>query len=553
MAKLQEERFERIALLVDQARRPRSPVGRDKAHRERVYSAWHRSLRQTFPTDKVKSLGRGWSRDAYALENLVGTGQVSVEDAEAYMETRFPSQVWASDHFREFLVDARDRALVDVSARPSADPTAIEGRGRLLEDIAAQGLQGRSDFVNPDDGVSPAASPLVPKLGPTYDEREVTRAIKSVTDQLAEAVAGVRGGNLQLPVNSVDGGSIRPGSITPDKVDQESFNKVVRDMPGPEDAVKLEVKRRTDLDQDAQATHTVGARRVWQVTRAVYPQDYKPIPGPQRFRVVDKGMKFNCMSLDGGPTTITVRYGMIIKDIPHFLGRVPDQILYATFTGFAPANAEGVHQNATSSVGPDSYDYQTSTRLFDSDGTSGRAHEDFISKAPNWLEAHGSNSNLAPSTTNVSNCEGVKFMLITGRTVKEVYAQLNSKVVNAAHLGGNMTGPTASIPPGRAVESPFPASASIQHHTAPLDEMSGVSRTNVTNTRRWRIGYPLSYDACSQLIATNTHFSLVVMPDLERQDDAMNGVSFDIDDMSYNGVTVVADNDREIGVDIVVV
>ena len=555
MASLQEERFERVALLVDQGRRPRSPVGRDTPHYKRIYSAWQSSLRARFTPQQMSRLGVGWTREADVLRFLVSDGQVDIQDAGAYMQDRYPSQSYASDQFVELLVDEQARNMIDVQALPSGSPKRIETERRITGNIAAAGTEGRSDFLNETEGIPASRNVYMPHLGPDYDPREVTRAIKAVTDQLSTQVGSVERGNVQFPINSLDGRSIRPGTITPEKVDQESFNAMVRDMPGPEETVRLEIGRQAGIDNDATATASNGAQRVWKVTKAVYPTSYTPRPGPMRVQAVHKGMQFNVMSLDGQAKSLIVRYGLVIKGIPHFLGRIPDQILYATFTGYPPAQLEAIHQNATANIGPDDQTYITSTKLYDSTGSAGRAHDDWITNTAGWLQEHGGNANLAPSTTNVAECEGVKFMLITGTTAKEVYAQLNSKKVNGAYIGGNAQGPTASLPPGRLMESPAPACASIQHTPGggTDEDLDGVIRTGSTTSQRWRIAYPFSYDACSQLVATDTEFSLVVMPDMTRQDDGIDTVAFEINLMASNGVTVVEDNDRTIGVDIVVV
>lgn len=552
MPKQQDKTLGRVALLVEQARKPRSPVGRDVPHKDSIYRGWQVSLRTQYSPEQMTSLGLGWSQDSLALRRLVRDGQVSVSDAGAFMSERYPSQSLASDQFVDLLVTARSRDLVDNQGQPEGSPGRREFEERTLSDIAAQGVQGRDDFVSKHGGVTSSGAVFMPRLGPEYNENEVTRAIKSVADQLTAQVADVQRGNVQFPLNSIDGDAIRPGTITPDKVDQESFNKMVRDMPGPGETVRLEIARQDAVDNDATTTANKGARRVWRVTKAVYPDDYQPRPGPMRVRVVNKGMRFNLMSIDGRAKSIECRYGLVLKDIPHFLGRVPDEILYATFVGYPPANVEGVHQNATASIGPDAVTYASNTLLYDSTAaTAGRAYDDFVTRAPNWLVAHGSSSNLKPSVTDVSRCEGIKFMMITGRNTKEVYAQLNSKQVNGAYIGGNAQGPTASLPPGRLMESPAPACASTQN--VATDNLDVELRSVATSSAQWRIAYPFSYSVCSQLVATDTHFSLVVMPDVRHEDAGISAVSFDIEDMSSNGVTVVEDNDREIGVDIVVV
>tara|TARA_R100001082_G_scaffold36859_1_gene19434 strand:- start:431 stop:2098 length:1668 start_codon:yes stop_codon:yes gene_type:complete len=555
MTRSQEEPLQRVALLVEQNRKAQSPVGRGAAHQDRIYSAWHRSIKERFTPDQLSALGLGWTQEANALRVLVDSGEVSMSDASAYMRQKYPSQSFASDRFQDQLVDDRSRRLADLAALPTGDPRRVEQESNLLGEIAAQGLQGRNDFVNPQDGAVSTRGVSIPKLGPSYDHRQVMRAIKSTADQINSGVSDVESGNVRLPVNSVDGASITPGTITPEKVDQESFNKMVRDMPGPEESVRLSVARRTDLDADATPTASKGAKRIWQVTDVTYPPNYRPRPGPMRVTVVNKGMQFNCMSIDGGAKAVSVRYGLVLKGIPHFLGRIPQQILYAVSSGYSPGQVEAVHQNGTSSVGPDALTYSSgqNTILYDSlTATTGRAYEDFVTRAPGWLAEHGSSSNIKPSSTDVAKADGVKFMLITGTTAKEVYSQLNSKQVNGAYIGGNSQGPTASLPPGRVMESPAPACGSVQTSDG-SNELTVRIRTSGSESAKWRIAYPFSYESCSQLVATRTHFSLVVMPDLAHQDAGVDTVSFDINDMSSNGVTVVSDNDRTVGVDIVVV
>ncbi len=553
MPKQPERSLRSPAVLAEQTLKPRSPVGRDTPHNESIYSGWERALRPKLLQEQAGRLGLGWSQDSLALRRLVHDGQVSVSDAAAFMREKYPTQSLASDQYADLLADEPDRNLIDIQSRPEGDPSRREFEVRSRARTAALGTQGRSDFLNDRDGAPASRNVYMPHLGQVYDQREVTRAIKAVADQLSRQVAGVERGNVQFPINSVDGGSIRPGSITPDKVDQESFNKMVRDMPGPEETVKLRVARQIDVDNDATTTADSGARRIWSVTDAIYPDGYTPRPGPMRVRVVNKGMQFNVMSIDGRAQSIEMRYGLVLKNIPHFLGRVPDQILYATFVGYPPVQVEAVHHEAgPGSIGPDSVTYFDTTRLYDSTGVAaGRAYDDFVTNPPGWLVEHGSSSYLAPSVADVAKCEGVKFMMITGANAKEVYAQLNSKQVNGAYLGGNAQGPTASLPPGRLMESPAPACGSVQITTT--TDLDGRRRSVTTATQEWRIAYPFSYEVCAQLVATDMHFSLVVMPDVRHEDAGISGVSLDIDDMSTNGVTVVENNDREIGVDIVVV
>ena len=549
MTKSQDERLQRVALL---AGREESRVGwrTGEVNRSRdLYRRWtDRSSSGTPPSGFVDT-GLGWSREAARIRPLIESGLVSQEDASEYIRMRYPAHALSSGRFEDEASLDRAREMIDAGALAGNDPARAETENRIRSDIAGQGLQGRGDSVGRGEGVAISPGVDVPQVGEDYSADDVLRCIGSVASQLSEQIDDVRRGNSYNPVNSIDGASIRPGTITPEKVDQESFNKAVRDLPGPEETVRLELCRQEDVDNDAIDGETVGAKRVWKVAKMVYPPNYAPRPGPTRIQVVSKGMKFNCMSIDGRAKSITVRYGLIIKGITHTLGRVPQSILYAVSSGYSPGQVNAVHDGSTSNVGPDSVDYNPFNPAGMYDETRGT--EDFVTNPPLWLERHGENVNLYPSASDVSMTEGVKFMLVTGTTAKEVYAQLNSKQVNGAYIGGNAQGPTASLPPGRIMESPAPACASTQNGTG--NTLNGETRAGATESDKWRIAYPLSYNVCSQLVATDKTFSVVVMPDLAHEDSGVSTVSFSIDDMSSNGVTVIRDVDREVGVDIVVV
>jgi hypothetical protein len=107
------------------------------------------------------------------------------------------------------------------------------------------------------------------------------------------------------------------------------------------------------------------------------------------------------------------------------------------------------------------------------------------------------------------------------------------------------------------MESPAPAcTATRQGGTTNLN---GFRRDNTKDVGlgypagKWRIGSPFSYDVCRQLVATDTHFSVVVQPDVRHVNGSVGESIWDIDEVSEHGLKVVENYDREVGIDIVVI
>lgn len=576
MAKIQPEVSARLALLSGRldvpVRQPESGYRSGRPYSDRIYSDWHRALREERSLNSMTDLGYGWSSEGDAVQYLVSRGRIRPEDASAYIQQKYPSHSLASGRMDEQLRQGREQQIIEASSGASGKASNVEARRRLRTSIATQGLIGSSGYTNETEGVAASDGVNVPKLGDEYDPRQITKAIKESADQIMDKVRDIRRGNVQNPINSIDGASIRPGTLTSDKVDPEEFAAELYDDPQPKDTVTVKVQRDDDVDNDFSSNDTggpggtnrnYGFRRVSKVTSVKYPKGYKPKPGAQRLQVFTKGMEFGIMSFDGSATYMAVSYGTVIKNIPHHLGRVPKDIKYAAYSGYAPTGAEALYHNTTSNVGPDSVGYNTATVLFDSDGaTSGRAYDEWVTEVPSFLETFsraGSSysSLLAPTTGDIARCEGVKFMLITGTTAKEVYAQLNSKHVNGASIGGNASGPSASCPPHLTMESPAPACTATQQGTS--SSLNGFRRSNTKDVSlgyprgKWRIGSPFSYDVCRQLVATDTHFSVVVQPDVRHVNGSVSDTQWDIDEVSEHGLKVVENYDREVGIDIVVI
>ena len=75
MPKQPEEALRSSAVLAEQTRKPRSPVGRDTPYSKRIYSGWEDALRPKLTRDQRGKLGLGWSADSFALRRLVSDGQ----------------------------------------------------------------------------------------------------------------------------------------------------------------------------------------------------------------------------------------------------------------------------------------------------------------------------------------------------------------------------------------------------------------------------------------------------------------------------------------------
>lgn len=277
--------------------------------------------------------------------------------------------------------------------------------------------------------------------------------------------------------------------------------------PEPEEAVSLELTISSTMDRFVAG----GPARIWEARIAQASLSARVGLGPQRYRVVMDGQRFGVMSLRLPPDAdmaativpgILVQHGIIVSGIPHWLGRPPRRILSCESVGEAPTSFRALFNTG----GGSTWNSGGTTRDF----YWKRTHDEHLTLAPYpFASAFGSDATLQAGSAQLRDTQGFTFQLVTGTEGGEVFRQLCSRACLGRSLRMDGHGPAASVPSGLVSEAPtVPTAVDWLNPTSYTHRIEGYDLT----TARVAQGIPFSYEDCRALAATDSTFSLVVMP-----------------------------------------
>lgn len=547
MAVLQDDRYQEIAQWVTATQSTKG-----------LTAAWKFRLKDAgFTVDELQRYGPAFTHDAYIVAFLISSGRVNSKEANAFLAQKYPDLKYGGDRFGDVRGGQAAEKAIEASSKATGDPEAKTVAQTARDEQVKAGIG--SPFSNPEAGVPVQYSLQTPRVPDTYDAKQMGKALRDITEQASLAITAVANGAVRFQPNSLPGHVIAPGSLSATKLDPVSLARAYRDLPGPDQAIRLRVAPDYSTDREFQFSDGTnvdasrsGPGRVWRVVTAEYPQDFNPTPGPQRYRLVTKDLRFGIFSLlQNTPYTagsIAVRYGLVLRDIPTYLGRIPSAILYTGFVGDTPTSL--VADNINTALGGGRV-----TKLFHGTATTaGRAYDQFVTNASLGWEPYGSGT-ACPTSAELASVEGVNFMLVTGRSAEEVYAQMNSAPsVNYARINGDSRGPTASCPPGTYMDSPFPAALARRDAAGPnyFNQLETDAMTTLGRALQWQEGVPMSYAACQRLRSTNDYFSVAIQPSFVKT-VAFASTIESIATWDTLGIRSTTSNNRELSIDIVVV
>lgn len=503
MAVLQDERYQEIAQWVTATTSSKSTA-----------QAWKYRLKDAgFTVDELQRYGAAFTHDAYIVAFLISSGKVNSREANAFLAQKYPDLRYSGERFGDVRGGEAAANAIDSAAKPTGDPEAKTTAQSARDEQVRAGIG--SPNSNPTNGIPVQYTMQTPRVPDVYDPKQMGKALRDLAEQTSLAITAVANGAVRFQPNSIPGHVLAPGSVNAAKLDPVSLARTYRDLPGPDQAIILRLAPDYATDrafQFSDGTNTDAQRsgpgRVWRVVNATYPQDFNPTPGPQRYRLVVKDLRFGVFSLlqetAFNTGAVNVRYGLVIRDIPTYLQRIPSAILYTGFEGDTPTSL--VADNINVAIGGGNV-----TKLFHGTGTlAGRAYDQFVTSAALAWEPFGSGA-LLPTAAELANVEGVNFMLVTGRSAEEVYAQMNSaSSQNYARINGDSRGPTASCPPGTAMDSPFPANLSRRNAATSTSQLETDAMTTIGRGLQWLEGAPMDYASCQRLRATNDYFSVAL-------------------------------------------
>lgn len=478
------------------------------------------------------------------LKQLVKSGKITANEAVAYIGQRFEGRYrFSSEVFGSSQAAVQIAAAIDDRTVPGTEEELRqkeeEQRNQLL--LRQSQLHRQTSFQG-----SQLTIGRIPD-GPLQG-RDVRNVLADLADQVSVQITSLRSGQINFAPNSINGEMLQPGSIAAEKLHLSSALNDLREWPGPDQAVLLEVARSPSLDRWSETGAIPapggsqvfrGPGRVWSVTGFRLPPGFLPKPGPMRYRIVQPGMEFGVCSVNASEEIV---YGMVLEGLPNFFGRPPSAILAA--------------------VSP----FDECTRLVANTTIQtlyhGRAQGDFANQPPNLLEIYGkiTGATYRPVTAELETFEGFHIGLITGNGPYEVYARLCGRYLaaNLSGIAGDPAPSMVSVPPGR-LRRMRPLTRAI------ITDGANVVRDELVNplvnpfTGTVRRGVPFTYNDCLALAPTvgprgRFAVSIEVLMDVVAPgtgvglgDGANPGVWW------KNGVRVVEDNLRKAGVDIIVV
>lgn len=502
--------------------------------------------------------------DIGGLLQAVKAGVVTAQEASAYLSTKYPGTNWSGGVWGDQGAAAAAVKAVDASqaAEDSPDFTPPEEVAQIAQSNQAAGASQGS-------GSTPATSSLLSGIGElpsNYDPLVIQDEIDQFTQKVSFALLDVQQGNIAFKANTIPGGALVPGTVQPQKLDPLAMREYLSQSPGPNLAVKIAHTRSSTIDRWVKGSAYEGPGRVLRTNRVTYPQGLIPSPGPARFRIITPGMQFGVMSImhvDGsgsvsGSPDMTARYGVVLANIPHLLGRVPQQIV-GVWEGEAPVALAAIEGNVGGYSAVPPLFHTKATSLYDT-----TAPFPFVT-----AYNESGNSTLTPNRdADYGLCRGFDVSLITGVTGDEVYRQLNTRQSRmGVALGETAHGPSTTIPPLQHLEptgnksteetlsSPAPASVVRWNGST----STGVKYAGLTESSSLDVedklvqGVPFAYDDCRRLVATDTEFSVVIQPRFQKQITPAGGATWSTPDRWWQvGVQTVGPSGRTWAVDIII-
>ncbi len=422
-----------------------------------------------------------------ALSALVRSGRVTQQEADEYLAAAYPAQRFSGGRFGD------------------REQSVAEGDRLSLESIQ------RASEANPTVGVE-AASPLrVGRLPENYDQPQVQDALEGLAEEVSSRLRVLTTRPPSFPAHSLDGKALAPGSVPVDALEQRELGKAIS-WPSEDEAIEVDLRQSVTMDRFVRrASNGVsGPGRIWEAK--VSPGVGSRVgSGPTRYRLIRAGQRFGVMSCRLPPDAdmaatstpgILFQYGIVIRSIPHYLGRIPSRILAVQAVGDSPTSFRTV------------FDLAGGGAAWTSGGTTrdfwwNRTTSEHLTLAPYpFADAFGADANLYPAGANLRDIEGFTFQLVTGRDSGEVFRQICSRATVGRALKMDGHGPGASLPSGLRMEAPTVASAVDWVNPAYTHRVETYDLT--TAGTKLAIGLPFSYDDCAALAPTDTHFSVVV-------------------------------------------
>lgn len=457
--------------------------------------------------------------DILSLRYLIGKGKLSGSSADAFLRTKYKDQKWTGGKWKKKASDlaaskANDKALAvqKNGKQPKPADLAFDASGGVDQRARAP-FQGVGGF-----GSTSMPPVLVDQLPDEYSSESTQALMQSVVNQVMATMGSVANGRLlALAPGSLSGAVLAPGSVQSTSLAPLAVGKDLIQVPGPDQAVLLNVSRSTEIDQWATDGTTRGPGRVWRVNTFNRLKAFKPTAGATRYRLPLKEMQFGVMSLlmrtdswsgAGYIDNIETRYGVILHGIPNRLGRHPINLRLIQFGEDAPSQMRYKFKDGGIATDPP---WRGSKNIVET-----RAQTLFqTSFKPGWAASDltSPDSVLSASTAMLETITGVSVMLITATTTEGVWQQLNTREPHAgAAILGAAHGPMLSAPTGLEASPPCPPSAiewdgdatvNAQYdHLGPLTAISSATRLVQ--------GAPISMDDCSKLRAQESEFSLVI-------------------------------------------
>lgn len=442
------------------------------------------------------------------LDQLVAGGKVTDREALDYLRQTYPGISLGSASFGSSPAQTVAAQAVALNgAKLSTDPTKT----------TVSALLGGAAV-----GVASPTPGLV-SLPDDYDAQEVATAISTATQGLSAQIQAVAAGGVQIPTGSLDGTAITPGTLPVTALSLPQAAAAFQSFPDRDQAITLTLSPSATFDRWTTATlggnSYSGPGRIWRVDTYQLPANWKPTQGPTRYRILFKGLTFGVFCnrfldvlsnfhLESASQTGSRwewTYGIIIKGIPHFFGREVDRILYSGFVGDVPVGLQAVKPSAASSA------WLTNSRsLFETE-----AEDDFDTTAPVLFVARQDTAIASTgwayptksSADYLKDLPGFQVSLITGRTVEDVYGELNGLAsANNHYIGGSARGPLVTLPEGQDGRAVAPAGVLVRN-----GNQATVRNDTLTSTDRIYEGIPVSYEDCGVLQANDVDFSVVVL------------------------------------------
>lgn len=519
------------------------------------------------------------AQDLYSLKQLLRQGKISSNDARGFLNRKYQGAVdWNGEIFGSSVKASVAEQMNEAAARLPEDPGKKQEQERALR---AQQALGPGETLDSAFGQVEIYTPEISD-GPV-EGRDLRRALDDITDQVSLQLARIQGGQINFRANAIDARALKPGTLTVEKIEPIGFHRALNTWPGADQAITLRLARDPSVDRwheadatafssdPAAATQRIfGPGRVWRVQSWSFPSaDYRPSPGPMRYRIVIPNLEFGLMTMlkanDGFGWSDAngqweLAWGIVIRGIPNFYERPPDTIFWMGWDGDVPTSLEGDVVN-TGGLGP-------AMNLYED-----RAIAEFTTVNRLGLASYAriATHNYTPTAAIIEKWKGITAMLITGRTDTEVFEQLNGRECQMGMLRGNPHGPMASVPNGLPFKSPAVPSIVVSTNSSLVNVDPKVKSSdplpNGANSRRTVQGVPFLYEDCARLRPTTGDrgtFSCALELVLDHyvnkaQIVAWQGSNGGLGDVGMqpgawwtSGLRVVEQNGREIAVDIIV-